>query len=69
VQVGRREQGACSRSERRWSVDTLLDRVCNDDVTAEPQVGYLVDPRRLVPETDQYLGSTIVVLCAPIGLA
>ncbi len=43
-----------------------LDRVSSDDVTAEArEVGFVVEAPRRVPETERYLGSTIVVLRAP----
>jgi SAM-dependent methyltransferase len=43
-----------------------LDRVSPDEVAAEARaVGFIVDPPRRVPETERYLGSTIVVLRAP----
>ncbi len=40
-----------------------LDRVSADDVAAEAaQLGFSVEPHRRIPETEQYLGSTVVVL-------
>ena len=42
---------------------TDLDRVSAEEVEAEAaQLGFLAEPHRLVPESEQYLGSTIVVL-------
>ena len=39
-----------------------LDRVSADDVAAEAaRVGFLDEPHRFVPETEEYLGSTVVV--------
>ena len=43
-----------------------LDRVSPDAVMAEARaVGFIVEPPRRVPESERYLGSTIVVLRAP----
>ncbi len=43
-----------------------LDRVSPDEITAEARaLGFIVEPPRRVPETERYLGSTIVVLRAP----
>ncbi len=43
-----------------------LDRVSPDEVMAEArEVGFIPEPPRQVPETERYLGSTIVVLRAP----
>ncbi len=43
-----------------------LDRVTADEVAAEAAaLGFLVQPHRLIPGTEQYLGSTVVVLRAP----
>ena len=40
-----------------------LDRVSAQEVAAEAaQLGFLVEPNRQVPESERYLGSTIVVL-------
>ena len=40
-----------------------LDRVSAEEVAAEAApLGFLAEPHRLVPESEQYLGSTIVVL-------
>jgi hypothetical protein len=44
----------------------LLDRVSADDVAAEAQdIGFIVEPFLPIPETEQFLGSTVVVLRAP----
>jgi SAM-dependent methyltransferase len=54
--------------DRRESTDivVLLDRVSADDVVAEArQIGFLVEPGLEIPETEQFLGSTVVVLRAP----
>jgi SAM-dependent methyltransferase len=43
-----------------------LDRVSPAEVAAEAErLGFQAEPPRLVPETDEYLGSTVVVLRAP----
>ena len=43
-----------------------LDRVSADEVAAEGrEAGFLDEPQRFVPQTEQYLGSTVVVLRAP----
>lgn len=43
-----------------------LDRVSADEVAAEGRsVGFLNEPHMFVAETDEYLGSTVVVLRAP----
>lgn len=43
-----------------------LDRVTADEVAAEArQVGFIVEPRLCIHETEQYLGSIVVVLRAP----
>jgi hypothetical protein len=57
--------GPGGRRER--SDHTLeLDRVSPDAVAAEAVgLGFRAEPHRLVAETDEYLGSTVVVLRAP----
>ena len=43
-----------------------LDRVTPRAVSAEgTAAGFLVEPDRLIPATERYLGSTVVVLRAP----
>jgi SAM-dependent methyltransferase len=43
-----------------------LDRVSAEEVAAEAgSLGFVVEPHRFVPETEEYLGSTVVVLRAP----
>jgi SAM-dependent methyltransferase len=43
-----------------------LDRVSPDEVAAEAaELGFVVEPHRRVPESEQYLGSTVVVLRKP----
>ena len=44
-----------------------LDRVTARDVAGEAaELGFLTEPDRFVPETEEYIGSTVVVLRAPI---
>jgi SAM-dependent methyltransferase len=46
-----------------------LDRVSPAQVAAEAaELGFLVEPCRFVPETEEYLGSTVVVLRGRSGL-
>jgi len=43
-----------------------LDRVLAHEVATEAhQVGFIIEPYLEIPETDQYLGSTVLVLRAP----
>ena len=54
--------------ERHESHDVVvrLDRVSAQEVAAEGrEVGFLTEPDRSVPQTEAYLGSTVVVLRAP----
>ena len=54
--------------ERYESQDVVvqLDRVSAHEVAEEGSaVGFLNEPDRLVPQTEEYLGSTVVVLRAP----
>ena len=45
-----------------------LDRVSADAVAGEAaRLGFEVEPHRFIPETEQYLGSTVVVLRVPRG--
>jgi SAM-dependent methyltransferase len=51
------------RSEK---VVVRLDRVCTDELAAEGrELGFINEPDRFIPETDEYLGSTVVVLRRP----
>jgi SAM-dependent methyltransferase len=53
---------------RRQASDVVLrlDRVSADQVAAEGrEVGFIDAPQLAVPETEEYLGSTVVVLRAP----
>jgi SAM-dependent methyltransferase len=53
------------RGEARHVV-VELDRVSADEVAAEGrELGFLAEPHLSVPETEQYLGSTVAVLRAP----
>ena len=55
--------------DRYESVEAVvrLDRVTADEVAAEAaQLGYLIEPWLSIPETEEYLGSTVVVLRAPM---
>ena len=61
----RRVVRAPNRSE---GIDVVvhLDRVSADEVAGEAhQVGFIVEPHRPIPETERYLGSSVIVLRAP----
>ena len=63
-----RRREIVGRDDRRETEDVvvLLDRVSPDDVAAEAQrIGFIVEPSLHIPETEQFLGSTVVVLRAP----
>ena len=61
--------GPGDRVESRDSV-VRLDRVSAREVAAEARApGFVPEPDRLVPETDEYLGSTVVVLRGPAGVS
>jgi SAM-dependent methyltransferase len=54
--------------DRNESVEAVvrLDRVTAREVAAEAaQLGFLIEPLRYVPQTEEYLGSTVVILRAP----
>jgi len=54
--------------ERYESQDIVvqLDRVSAREVAAEgSEIGFLNEPHLFVPQTEEYLGSTVVVLRAP----
>jgi SAM-dependent methyltransferase len=56
--------------ERYESVEAVvrLERVTGDDVAAQAtQVGFHTEPCLSIPETEEYLGSTVVVLRAPMA--
>jgi SAM-dependent methyltransferase len=58
--VGPGERYSCSE------VTLRLDRVSADEVAEEAaRVGFLGEPHRFVPETEEYLGATVVVARAP----
>jgi SAM-dependent methyltransferase len=62
----RREIIGPSRPRHSEDVVVHLDRASAEEVTAEAaQLGFLVEPHRHVPESERYLGSTIVVLRKP----
>jgi len=43
-----------------------LERASADEVAAEAQrLGFITEPRLYIPESDRYIGSTVVVLRAP----
>jgi SAM-dependent methyltransferase len=57
--------GPDDRREAR-DIVVLLDRVSPQDVAAEAKrIGFIAEPCLTVPETEQFLGSTVVVLRAP----
>ena len=54
--------------DRNESADAVvrLDRVTAREVADEAaELGFLVEPVRYVPQTEEYLGSTVVILRAP----
>jgi SAM-dependent methyltransferase len=64
----RRRREIVGPADRRDSVEAVvrLDRVAAEEVEAEAAaLGFVIEPRRIVPETEEYLGSTVVVLRAP----
>jgi SAM-dependent methyltransferase len=64
----RRRREIIGPGERYESVEAVvrLERVTADEVEAEAtQLGFLTEPRLPIPETEDYLGSTVVVLRAP----
>ena len=57
--------GPGDRYEAAESV-VRLDRVTAGEVAAEAAgLGFAVEPSRYVPQTEEYLGSTVVILRAP----
>jgi SAM-dependent methyltransferase len=49
-----------------YDVVVRLDRVTAHEVAAEAvELGFLTEPFRFIPETEEYLGSTVLVLRAP----
>ena len=62
----RREIIGPQRRYQAREVVVRLDRVSADEVVSEAvQVGFIAEPHMSVPETEQYLGATVVVLRAP----
>src|SRR4051794_40230748 len=64
----RRRREVIGPDERREAEEVVvqLDRVSADDVAAEGgALGFAVEPHRHIPESDRYLGSTVVVLRVP----
>jgi SAM-dependent methyltransferase len=64
----RRRREIIGPGERYESVEAVvrLERVTAGEVEAEAtQLGFLTEPRLSIPETEDYLGSTVVVLRAP----
>ena len=65
-----REISAPGRRTEYEDVVVRLDRVSADEVAAEArELGFLDEPHVLIPETDEYLGSTVVMLRAPFSVA
>ncbi len=61
--IHRRRQITGQDAER---VVVHLDRASPDQITAEAAaLGFSPEPQRQIPETDRYLGSTLVILRAP----
>ena len=66
-----RRREVAGPGDRSESVEAVvrLDRVTAGEVMDEAaEVGFLVEPVRYVPETEEYLGSTVVILRAPSSL-
>ncbi len=76
------DDGGCAAIHRRReivgpgaryeSADVIvrLDRVTAAEVATEAvAVGFLTEPDQFIPQTEEYLGSTVVVLRAPAGAA
>jgi SAM-dependent methyltransferase len=62
----RREIIGPQRRYEAYEAIVRLDRVSADEVADEAlQLGFLAEPHMCVPETERYLGSTVVVLRAP----
>jgi SAM-dependent methyltransferase len=63
----RREITGPSRRPQAEDVVLHLDRVSAQEVASEAaRLGFLVEPHRQVPESERYLGATIVVLRNPL---
>jgi SAM-dependent methyltransferase len=65
--IHRRREIVGPGERREWrDVTVRLDRVSADEVAAEAErLGFSGEPHRHVPETEQYLGSTVVMLRVP----
>jgi SAM-dependent methyltransferase len=63
----RREITGPSAPADAEDVVVRLDRISADEVAAEAlRLGFLAEPQRRVPESERYLGSTIVVMRRPL---
>jgi SAM-dependent methyltransferase len=54
--------------DRREAEDVFvhLDRVSADEVATEArELGFIAEPHQYIPETEQYLGSTVAIMRAP----
>jgi SAM-dependent methyltransferase len=63
-----RRRDIVGRDDQRETGDVVvfLDRVSAEDVAAEARsVGFMVEPHLQIPESEQFLGSTVVVLRTP----
>jgi SAM-dependent methyltransferase len=66
----RREIAGPNGSPETHDVFIHLDRVSADEVAAEARaLGFITEPHLYVPETEEYLGSTVLVLRAPADKA
>jgi SAM-dependent methyltransferase len=66
----RRRREIIGPAERRESAEAVvrLDRVAAEQVEAEAAaLGFVIEPCRFVPGTEEYLGSTVAVLARPDG--
>jgi hypothetical protein len=64
----RRRREITGPDERVHFADSVvrLDRVAAEEVAAEgARLGFVIEPCRLIAESEEYLGSTVVVLRAP----
>jgi SAM-dependent methyltransferase len=65
-----REISGRGRTTEYEDVVVRLDRVSADEVAAQArELGFLAEPHALIPETDEYLGSTVLMLRAPFSVA
>jgi hypothetical protein len=65
-----RRRDVIGPGDRYESVEAVvrLDRVTADEVAAEAaQLGFHTEPCLSIPETEEYLGSTVVILRAPLA--